>query len=179
MTFLRFTLAPLLFAAACLYAPPALADNLTGQASVIDGDTLDIHGQRIRVFEIDAPEPDQLCRDQHSDHYRCGQKASLELDDFIARRPVDCVEVDRDRYGRAVAVCTVAGVDLADRLVRKGLAVDWPKYSKGGYAEAQAAAQHDHLGLWGGSFSPPWTYRACRRSGGRPGDCSDADHDAH
>ncbi len=37
--------------ALCLLATPALADV----ASVIDGDTLEIHGQRIRFHGIDAP----------------------------------------------------------------------------------------------------------------------------
>jgi endonuclease YncB( thermonuclease family) len=36
----------------------ALAADLTGQASVIDGDTLEIHGARIRLWGIDAPETD-------------------------------------------------------------------------------------------------------------------------
>ena len=45
MTLRRFTLARLLFAASCLCAPPALADNLSGQASIIDGDTLEIKGR--------------------------------------------------------------------------------------------------------------------------------------
>jgi endonuclease YncB( thermonuclease family) len=151
----------------------ALAENLSGQASVIDGDTLEIHGTRIRVFGIDAPESDQLCRDEDSNLYRCGQKASNALSDFIARRAVECVEVDRDRYKRAVSVCIVSGTDIADWLVRKGLAFDWPQYSKGDYAEAQAEAKREQRGMWRGSFKEPWVYRACRRSGGRPESCSD------
>ncbi len=44
-----------------LLVTPALAD-VAGTASVIDGDTLEIHGQRIRFHGIDAPESRQLCR---------------------------------------------------------------------------------------------------------------------
>jgi endonuclease YncB( thermonuclease family) len=76
--------------------PDAFADDLTGRASVIDGDTLEIHGARIRLWGIDAPESDQLCRNRSNEHYRCGQKAANDLDTFIARRPVKCVEVGRD-----------------------------------------------------------------------------------
>ena len=125
----------------------AFADELIGQASVIDGDTIEIHGTRVRLFGIDAPESDQLCHDAHSYQYRCGQKASNALFDFIDRRPVDCVEVDRDRYKRAVSVCTVGGTDVADWLVRNGLALDWPQYSKGGYASAQAEAKREQRGI--------------------------------
>jgi endonuclease YncB( thermonuclease family) len=41
---------------------PVLADDLTGQASLIDGDTLEIYSTRIRLWGIDAPESTQLCR---------------------------------------------------------------------------------------------------------------------
>ena len=52
----RIILCMLLIAALILVsAPDVLADDLTGQASVIDGDTLEIHGTRIRLWGIDAP----------------------------------------------------------------------------------------------------------------------------
>jgi endonuclease YncB( thermonuclease family) len=105
--------------------------------------------------------------------YRCGQKAANDLDAFIERRPVECVEVDRDQYNRAVAVCTVAGVDLAEWLVQNGLALDWPQYSKRAYAAARSEAKRANLGMWGGSFQEPWRYRTCRRTGGTPVSCSD------
>jgi endonuclease YncB( thermonuclease family) len=151
----------------------SFASDLAGQASVIDGDTLAIHGTRIRLWGIDAPESDQRCRTKSSEHYRCGRKAANDLDTFIARRAVECVEVDRDQYKRAVAVCTVAGVDLAEWLVKSGLALDWPRYSKSAYAAAQSDAKRENLGLWGGGFQEPWRYRTCRRTGGPPVSCSD------
>jgi endonuclease YncB( thermonuclease family) len=153
--------------------PDVFANDMTGQASIIDGDTLEIHGTRIRLWGIDAPESDQLCRNEESEQYRCGQIAANDLYTFIARRPVDCVEVDRDRYNRAVAVCTVAGVDIADWLVRNGHALDWFKYSKGDYAAAQNEAKLAERGVWSGSFVEPWRYRSCRRTGGSTVGCSD------
>jgi endonuclease YncB( thermonuclease family) len=100
----------ILFAAACLLSFPAFADDLIGRASIIDGDTLEIHGTRIRLWGIDAPESNQLCRGDDSNQYRCGAKAAKGLDAFIARRPVDCSPVSLDQYRRTVAVCSIDGV---------------------------------------------------------------------
>ncbi|OKO72859.1 thermonuclease family protein [Bradyrhizobium sp. AS23.2] len=157
-----------------LVTAAAASEPITGRASVIDGDTLEIHGTRVRLWGIDAPESNQLCRDDDAKHFRCGAKAANDLDSFIVGRPVKCVEVDRDRYGRSVGVCTVNNTDLADWLVRNGLAFDWPQYSKGAYAEVQREAEQNERGLWTGSFVKPWQFRAClRKPGGRAGKCSD------
>jgi endonuclease YncB( thermonuclease family) len=159
--------------ASCCWSSYALADNLIGQANIIDGDTLEIHGTRIRLWGIDAPESSQLCRGDDSLQYRCGSKAANELDAFIARRPIDCSPVSLDQYGRTVAVCSIDGVDLAEWLVRNGLALDWPTYSKGKYDAAQRDAEHAGRGIWVGSYVEPWLFRTCIRQHGRPSECSD------
>jgi endonuclease YncB( thermonuclease family) len=158
--------------------PVALADDLIGQASVTDGDTLEIHGSRIRLWGIDAPESSQLCRGQDSLQYRCGAKAANDLDAFIAGRPVNCLPISLDRYRRTVATCSVGGTDLGDWLVRRGLALDWPQYSKRKYDDAQREAEHAGRGMWAGSYVEPWLYRVCIRAGGSPSNCSD-DANAH
>ena len=55
-----------LLLAACLLAlpsPPANAAEqvVSGRASVVDGDTLELHGLRVRLDAIDAPEARQRC----------------------------------------------------------------------------------------------------------------------
>ena len=161
-----------------LLSSGALAENFVGQASVIDGDTLEVHGTRIRLWGIDAPESSQLCRSEDSSQYRCGAQAANDLSAYIARRPVSCVPLSLDRYGRTVATCSVDGADLGEWLVRNGLAVDWPQYSKGRYTEAQRDAEHAGRGIWKGSYVQPWLYRACIRARGKPSKCSD-DVSAH
>jgi endonuclease YncB( thermonuclease family) len=145
--------------------PATLADDLTGQVSVVDGDTLEIHGSRIRLWGVDAPETTQLCRSEDSERYRCGPQAANELDAFIARRPVSCLPINLDRYGRTVATCSVGGTDLGEWLVQNGLALDWPQYSKGGGmapfsvrpskpGEGCGPAAMSNLGSIGSAFVP-------------------------
>ena len=152
---------------------PASASDLIGQASVIDGDTLEIHGTRIRLWGIDAPESTQLCRGDDSLQYRCGAKAANDLDAFIARRPVSCTPVSLDQYGRTVATCSVDNSDLGEWLVDNGLALDWPRFSNRRYEAAQHNAERAGRGIWKGSYVEPWLYRACIRANGSPAKCSD------
>jgi endonuclease YncB( thermonuclease family) len=166
--------------AALILAPTsaAAADNLVGRASVVDGDTLEIHGTRIRLWGVDAPESSQLCRGEDSLPYRCGAKAANDLDAFIAVRPVNCLPISLDRYGRTVVTCLVGGADLGDWLARNGLALDWPQYSNRKYDDAQREAEQVGRGMWAGSYVEPWLFRVCIRHGGKPGECSD-DANAH
>src|ERR1700720_3874367 len=99
----------------------AAADNLVGQASVIDGDTLEIHGTRIRLWGVSAPESSQLCRGDDSSQYRCGAEAANNLDAFIARRPVNCVPLSLDPYGRTVATVRSAAPILVNGLCATAL----------------------------------------------------------
>ncbi len=72
--------------ALCLLATPALAD-VAGVASVIDGDTIEVYGQRIRLHGIDAPESRQLCR-LDGKRWQYGRDAANALADKIAHRPL-------------------------------------------------------------------------------------------
>ena len=152
---------------------PSAGEELAGKASVHDGDTVTLHGTSIRLNGIDAPEAEQLCRGDDSLPYPCGQIATKALSEFLAGRDLNCVDLDDRSFARTIAVCSLGNTDIADWMVRNGYALDWPKYSKGGYAAAQAEAKLNGRGMWAGSFVEPWKYRACKRAGGKVGDCSD------
>jgi endonuclease YncB( thermonuclease family) len=140
----------------------ASSDDVVGRASVVDGDTLDIHGQRIRLWGVDAPESAQQCYIDRQP-WRCGQKASLSLSDHIGQQTVTCVERDRDRYGRIVARCSIAGQDIGGWLVSNGWALDYSNYSGGHYSSHQASAASAKLGIWRGEFDKPWEWRRTMR----------------
>lgn len=126
---------------------------------VIDGDGLEISGTVYHLHGIDAPELDQTC-EREGVTYACGEVAAEALRAFVGDDPVSCDPVNRDRYGRTIARCSVDGVDLGSMMVNAGWALDWPRYSRGAYQVEQDAAQAAGRGLWGGSFVIPWEWRA-------------------
>lgn len=138
------------------------SEILTGVASVIDGDTLDIHGTRIRLHGIDAPESAQLCLDSDQKPWRCGQQAALALAERIGRTLVRCEKRDVDRYQRIVAVCRLGDTDLNGWMVRQGWAVAYRRYSMD-YVEAENAAQQARAGIWIGRFIDPASWRRGER----------------
>ncbi len=148
--------------ALCLLATPALAD-MAGVASVIDGDTIEVHGQRIRLHGIDAPESRQLCR-LDGKPWQCGKDAANALADKIGRRPVTCEDLGRDRYDRIIARCTVAGEDLEKWMVQQGLALAYRRYSLD-YVDEEADARAARHGIWASEFVKPWEWRRGKRLG--------------
>lgn len=134
-----------------------LSEPLAGRASVIDGDTLEIHGVRIRLHGIDAPEGGQTCLVRQEKN-RCGQRAALALADKIGEATVLCEPRDIDRYNRVVAVCHAKGKDLNGWMVASGWALAYRHYSSDYIAEEEAAAAAKR-GIWQGEFVPPWDWR--------------------
>lgn len=153
---------PVIFITTLFSTPAAAEDDIRGIASVIDGDTLEIHGQRIRLYGIDAPESSQTC-DLNGTKWRCGQASALALSDQIAKQTISCKPTSTDRYGRKVAKCFLGQTNINAWLVENGWALDWPRYSKGAYTPHQRAAETSKQGIWKSSFTLPWEWRKRRR----------------
>ena len=141
---------------ALLASAPALAQTITGPARVIDGDTLDIDGQRIRPHGIDAPEKTQTCRIEGTP-WACGIAAWGELVQLVAGKDVSCEMRDIDRYSRVVAVCSADGENINAAMVAQGWALAYLQFSDD-YVPQEGKAREAHLGMWRGEFVPPWDW---------------------
>lgn len=150
-------------AALSLAAVPAATETVSGQVKVIDGDSLEVAGRRVRLFGIDAPEATQKC-DRSGESWACGAASAEELKGLIGTDSVTCEGSERDVYGRLLAVCRVAGVDINRTMVAGGWATAFRRYSED-YVADETRARAARLGLWGSNFMAPEDYRRAEDAG--------------
>lgn len=106
-------------------APAAAQESLILCASpgIIDGDTFRCDGAlKVRLWGIDAPER----------YTESGPAATRALAELTRGQTVVCKRRGKS-YDRVVAQCFVGNRDLSAELVRRGAAVDAPRYSGGRY----------------------------------------------
>lgn len=152
-----------------MLAAPVGAVTLSGQARVVDGDTLVIAGERIRLFGIDAPELRQRC-DPSGRNWACGEWAAEVLEDLTAQGVLNCKALDRDRYGRTVARCTASGRDVGAAMVRAGAATAYIQYALD-YVTHEAVARTEARGMWSGAVTTPGDYRKINKRQPAPTGC--------
>jgi endonuclease YncB( thermonuclease family) len=111
--------AALLSALAATHAPAAAM-------RVIDGDTIEVNGETIRILNIDTPE---IRHAQCDAERRLGQIAKQRVANLLAAGTINILRGDRgrlkDKYGRTLAVVGIDGVDLGELLIAEGLARPW------------------------------------------------------
>lgn len=151
-------------------SPAALAQGVApaddkaavGNARIVDNDILEVSGQRFHLFGIDAPEQEQSCF-LNGRPWTCGAVAYREMEKILFEEggQVVCTlrdAIDTKRPAARFATCVINGKDIADLMVRRGMAAAQPAQSKD-YLEAEKAAERAGIGIWQGPFIPPWEYR--------------------
>ena len=144
----------------------SFASIFEGIPRVIDGDSLEINGNIIRLFGVDAPEKKQICKKPYfissffrlQKNYKCGLLAASQLEKLINNKPVRCISERKDRYNRYLSICYLKNKDINSWLVKNGHAIAYKKYSKKYILEEQHAKKKK-LGIWQGTFQSPEDWR--------------------
>lgn len=152
-----------LFFLALTAAQPLLAGP-SGSVHVVDGDTFDVGGTRVRLHGIDAPEAEQMCGGDGVPMWACGAWVSDEVRVRYEGRVARCEQRDTDRYGRVVATCVIDGEDVGRALVRDGLAFAYRRYGMDYDLDEKGAAVQER-GLHGAGVQSPAAFRAAARAG--------------
>ena len=124
---------------------------------VVDGDTINLNGEKIRFIGIDSPELKQTCLKEGIQDL-CGVTAKQILIDKIGNNKVECISEGKDQYKRTLAECFINDTSLSTYLVRKGYAFAYRKYSKK-FVNDEDYARINNLGMWSMKFKYPWDYR--------------------
>ena len=146
--------------ATLIVMPVTVFAEIVGNPRIIDGDSIEIAGQQIRLYGIDAPEAAQECVVAKK-RWPCGRDALLALSSVIGNNLVVCQKRDKDRYGRIIAVCNIAGsqgFDVNAIMVSQGWALAYRRFAID-YVKDEVEAQRARIGIWKGKFIRPWNWR--------------------
>ena len=144
----------------------SFAEEISGNANIIDGDSIKIGSKKIRLFGIDAPEIKQKCKKIHfsisfiifQKNYDCGLNSKRALKKKINNKRIFCRIRSKDRYGRILAICYLEKKDLNMWMVQSGNAIAYKRYSKR-YLTQENEAKKKKIGLWSGTFLEPEKWR--------------------
>lgn len=136
------------------------AQEITSSADlpvkIIDGDSLEIGQNRIRLMGIDAPEYTQYCKNANKAKYSCGIEAKNYLESLINNSPITCKVHKKDQYNRDLCTCYKDNFDINAEMVRSGYAL---VYLESPYKKEQQEAKQSKRGLWQGHFMHPRLFR--------------------
>ena len=144
--------------------------EISGNAQIIDGDTIKINSKKIRLHGVDAPESKQMCKKPYltiifftfTKDYPCGKISTQKLQKKINNKVITCKILDIDRYKRLIGECYKRNLNLNSWLVSNGYAVAYRKYSNK-YISNEINAKNEKKGIWQGKFEMPWDYRRKNR----------------
>lgn len=131
---------------------------------ISDGDTITVLREqdttkeqvKIRLYGIDCPES----------HQAFGSAAKQATSDLVFGKIVEVDEIDKDRYGRTVAVVIALDTErvLNADLLAQGYAWVYRQYCREMFCDAwkrlESDARKDGRGLWADvNATPPWEFR--------------------
>lgn len=131
-----------------------------GVARVVDGDSLIMQGEKLRLVGIDAPELSQTCLNENGVAYGCGKVAKTVLQTLIDVS-LRCVGNQRDRYQRLLVQCNTASIDINRAMVHRGWAVAYGRFEREAFV-----AKNQKSGLWSGEFQAPKIWREMHKDSG-------------
>lgn len=138
-----------LVVAAHLLVLPAAAQT------VVDGDSLELHGKVYRLYGIDAPDDGQVC----PDGWPAAYEAETYLDQLIKDKAVTCLPIGLQQAKETDAICRADGVDVGAAMVTGGMAYAFVPYSAR-YITQEHAAATANRGVHRHKCLAPWQWRA-------------------
>lgn len=108
---------------AALSVAPSTATALSG-VRVIDGDTIDVAGERVRILNIDTPERGERARCD-DERYRAEQASRALRAKVQSARDLRLERDGLDRYGRTLALVYLDGEDVGEEMIDEEYAVRW------------------------------------------------------
>ena len=119
--------------------------TISGKAYVIDGDTIRVSGERIRLSGLDAPEVDQVAKHQDGYWFKQGQRIKSALIKEIGGKVVRVTVEGYDKYDRVLGIVTCDGRDIGEWLVWNGYAI--AAFGER-YRRLELDAQRAQRGMW-------------------------------
>jgi len=136
--------------------------EIVGVPRILEGDTIEISGAKIRLKGIDAPELEQLCFDAKGDRWSCGVAARDELARRFGERPWTCKVAGTDEDGKSLGTCLVEAESVEEWMAGSGWAMAFTRHSRS-FEKPEAVARQARSGLWAGAFVSPWEWRSGNR----------------
>lgn len=127
---------------------------MSGRASVIDGDTLSLHGKVVGLYGIAAPSLKQACIDATGRSYSCGAASAQALASHVGSVIITCETREPDQHGRILATCRNGTEDLSAWMNTQGYATADRRASTT-YVPDEKQAWAKRRGLWAGVFDDP------------------------
>lgn len=142
--------------------------TIYGKPKIIDGDTLHINNNKIRLHAIDAPEINQTCT-KNKIIWNCGIRSTNFLKEIIDGKKISCKRKEKDKYKRDIGVCykwqknflwrkSTDIIDLNREMVLNGWAIAYRYYSLD-YVNEEEIAKKNKIGIWSGEFEEPYLFR--------------------